>query len=281
VAVVLGVVLGLAEIAPSEDGAEVAHAKKLHEAVARGTLESQLARAQEGGGDAGQGEAAAAARADAEGEAGRGEAGNAAQPDAETGEDEAGDAAQSETGGGASGEAQEHPAGQREGEILALEPPRAVVESATRVESVPGAPVVEETRIPEPARARDEGAAAAAMERAAAENAVPVVELPSSSDEYADSRDLDTAAATSAADRIAEFVSASKEVLGAGTSEGPDHGAIVQSGIPLEFVRNEQGEEAACKAQYEVSSHIQGNLDRALQLHRMMDFQISIVGAFP
>ena len=49
----------------------------------------------------------------------------------------------------------------------------------------------------------------------------------------------------------------------------------------MEFLRNEQEEEAVWKAQYEVGSQIQDNLDRALQLHRMMDFQISIVGAFP
>ena len=40
-------------------------------------------------------------------------------------------------------------------------------------------------------------------------------------------------------------------------------------------------EEAAWKAQYEVGSQIQGNLNRALQLHRTTDFKISKVGAFP
>ena len=55
-------------------------ATKLREAVARGTLESQLARAQEGGGDTGQGEAAVAARADFERETGRGGTESAAQP---------------------------------------------------------------------------------------------------------------------------------------------------------------------------------------------------------
>ena len=66
-----------------------------------------------------------------------------------------------------------------------------------------------------------------------------------------------------------------------GTSEGPRHGAIIQSGVPLEFLRNEREEEAAWKAQYEVGSQIQDNLDRALQIHRTTDFQISKVGAFP
>jgi len=58
-----------------------------------------------------------------------------------------------------------------------------------------------------------------------------------------DSRDIDPAAATSATARIAEFISASEDILGAGTSEGSGHEAnyaIVQSGVPLEFLRNEQ-----------------------------------------
>ena len=58
-------------------------ATKLQEAMARGTLESQLARALEGGGDAGQSGVVSAARADTEEEAGRGGAGDAARPGAE------------------------------------------------------------------------------------------------------------------------------------------------------------------------------------------------------
>ena len=100
-------------------------------------------------------------------------------------------------------------------------------------ESAPRAPAVEETCVPEPARARDEGVVAAAMAQTAPENVVPVVQLPESSDEFGDSRDIDPAATASAADRIAEFVSASEEMLSAGTSEGPRHGAIIQSGGPL------------------------------------------------
>ena len=110
---------------------------------------------------------------------------------------------------------------------------------------------MEETRIPEPARSGDESAAAAAPE-----NIEPVVELPLSSDEFRDLRNIDPAAAASAADRVAEFMSVSEEVLSAGTSEGPHHGAIIQSGVPLEFLCNEQEEEAAWKAQYEVGSQI-------------------------
>src|SRR6185436_18982528 len=88
-------------------------------------------------------------------------------------------------------------------------------------------------------------------------------------------------AAASAADWITEFASASKEVLSAGTSKGPRHGAIIQSGVPLEFLRSEQEEEAVWKAQFEVGSQIQEHLDRALELHRTMDFQISNVSVFP
>ena len=64
------------------------------------------------------------------------------------------------------------------------------------------------------------------------ENMVLVVQLPESIDEFGDLRDIDHAAAASAADRFAEFVSASEEVLSVGTSEGPRHGAIIQSGVP-------------------------------------------------
>ena len=53
----------------------------------------------------------------------------------------------------AGGEAQERLAGQREGETLAPEPPRAGVEGVTEAESAPTAPLVEETRVPEPTRA--------------------------------------------------------------------------------------------------------------------------------
>ena len=107
-----------------------------------------------------------------------------------------------------------------------------------------GALVVQESRVPEPARAGDEGAVAAATVHTAPGNVEPVVELPLSSDEFGDSRDIDPAAAASAADRITVFVSASEEGLSAGTSEGPRHGAIIQSGVPLEFLRSEQEEEA-------------------------------------
>ena len=104
---------------------------------------------------------------------------------------------------------------------------------------------MEETHDPEPVRAEDEGAAAAAvMARTALENVVPVVQLSKNNDEFGDSRDIDPTAAASAADRIAEFALASEEVLSAGTSEGPRHGAIIQSGVPLEFLRSEQEEEA-------------------------------------
>jgi len=158
-------------------------------------------------------------------------------------------------------------------------PPRARVESVTEEGSAPRAPAMEETCVPKPARAGDEGVVAAATAQTAPENVELVVKLPPSSDEFGDSRDIDPTAAASAADRIAQFASASEEVLSAGTSEGPHHGAIIQSGVPLEFLRSEQEEEAAWKAQFEVGSQIQGHLERALDLHRTTDLQVSQVGA--
>ena len=172
----------------------VAEAAKLQEAMARGAQKAQLARAPESGGDAGQSGVVTVTQADAEEGAGRGGADDAAWLDVEieAGRDDADSAAQPVAGGGAGGGAQERPAGQIEGETLALEPLRAGVEGVTEEDSALRAPVVEETRVPEPARAGDEGAAAA-----------------------------------SAADWIAEFASASWEVLNAGTSEGARHGAII------------------------------------------------------
>jgi len=46
-----------------------------------------------------------------------------------------------------------------------------------------------------------------------------------------------------AADKIAEFTSACAEVLDEGTSEGPQHGAIIQSVVPPVFLRDEREEE--------------------------------------
>ena len=68
--------------------------------------------------------------------------------------------------------------------------------------------------------------------QAATDSVIPVVQLPDSSEEYGDSRDIDPAAAVSAADKILEFTSACAEVLDEGTSEGPQHGAIIQSVVP-------------------------------------------------
>ena len=119
------------------------------------------------------------------------------------------------------------------------EPLRAGVEGVTEEESAPRALATEETCISEPAGARDDGVVAAVTAQTAPENVVPVVQLPESSEEFGDSRDINPATAASAADRIAEFVSSSEEVLSAGTSEGPRHGVIIQSGVLLEFLRNE------------------------------------------
>ena len=77
-------------------------------------------------------------------------------------------------------------------------------------ESAPGAPAKGETRVPEPAGARDDGVVMAVTAQAAPENVAPVVQLPESSEEYGDSRDIDPAAAAGTAKRIAEFTSASE-----------------------------------------------------------------------
>ena len=57
--------------------------------------------------------------------------------------------------------------------------------------------------------------------------------------------------------------------------------AMVQHGAPSNFIRNEWEEEEVWKAQYEVGSQIQATLNRALQLYKTTDFQISNVSALP
>jgi hypothetical protein len=207
----------------------VAEAAKLQEALARGGQKAQQARAPESGGHAGQNDIVTAAQADAEAEVGRGGTDDAARPDVEieASRDDADSAAQPVEGGGAGGGARERPASQREEETPAPEPSRAGVEGVTEEESAPRALAVEETCVPEPTRVGDKGVVAAAMAQTAPVNVVPVVQLLESSDEFGDSRDIDPAAAAGAADRIAEFVSASEEMLSAGMSEGPRHGAII------------------------------------------------------
>ena len=115
----------------------------------------------------------------------------------------------------------------------------------------------------------------------APESVVPVVQLLESSEEYRDSRDIDPAVAASAACKIAEFTSACEEVLDEGTSEGSHHGAIIQSGVPPEFLHDEQEEEAVWQAQIEAGSQILNHLDRALEFHRTTDYQISHVSDSP
>jgi len=110
---------------------------------------------------------------------------------------------------------------------------------------------------------------------------VPEVQLSDISEEYGDSMDIDPAAAASAAAHIAEFASASADVLNAGTSEGPHYGAIIPFELPSEFLRNEQEEEEAWNAQFDVSSEILQALDRAFQLHQKTDYQVSKLNTFP
>ena len=181
------------------------------------------------------------------------------------------------TGGGA----KEGPAGLAEVETLVLEPPRAEVESIAEEETVLRAPGMEGAPVSEPTEARDEGIVTAVPVQMAQGSMVPVVQLPNSSEEYGDSMDIDPAAAASAAAHIAEFALASADVLEAGTSERPHHGAIVPSGLPSEFLRKEQEEEEAWNAQLDVVREILQALDRAFQLHQKTDYQVSKVNTFP
>ena len=145
----------------------VAEAAKIQEAMARGAQRAQQARAPESRDDAGQDGAAMAAQADAEGEVGWGDADDAARSDVEieAGRGDADSATRPAAGGGAGGDAPERSAGRREGGV-------------TDEESTPRVPTVEETCVPEPARAGDEGVVAAATAQTAPENVVPFVELP-------------------------------------------------------------------------------------------------------
>ena len=68
-------------------------------------------------------------------------------------------------------------------------------------------------------------------------------------------------------------------MLDEGTSEGPHHGAIIQSGVPPEFLHDEREEEAVWQAQIEAGCQILNHLDRALELHRTTDYQISQVNS--
>jgi len=100
-------------------------------------------------------------------------------------------------------------------------------------------PAVEETCVPEPAGARDDGVVVAVTAQMA-----PVVQLPESSEEFGDSWDIDPAAAASAADRVTKFISSSKEVLGTQVYEelgGDNNWVIVQSGAPSDIAQTEQG----------------------------------------
>ena len=143
-------------------------------------------------------------------------------------------------------------------ETLVPGPPGAGVEGVAE-ESAQRAPVVEEAHISVPAEGQDEGVIAVMMAptataQAAMDSMIPVVQLPDSSEEYGDSRDIDPAAAASAANKITEFTSVCAEVLDEGTSEGPQHGAIIKSVVPPKFLRDEREEEAVWQAQIEAGS---------------------------
>ena len=126
--------------------------------------------------------------------------------------------------------------------------------------------------VSEPTEDRDEGIVTVVPVPTAQGSMVAVVELPDSSDEYGDLMDIDPAATASAAAHIAEFTSASADVLEVGSSEGPHHGTIIPSGLPSEFLRKEQEEEEAWNAQLDVGREILEALDRAFLLHQRTDY---------
>ena len=111
-----------------------------------------------------------------------------------------------------------------EEESLVLEPLRAEVEGVAE-ETALETPVVGGAPVSEPTEARDEGIVVVVPAPTAQGCVAAVVELPDSSEEYGDSMDIDPTAAASAAAQIAEFASASADVLEAGTSEGRHLGA--------------------------------------------------------
>jgi len=225
---------------PLPDMDLMAEAAKLREAKARGARAAQQARAQEDGGVVGQSGTEAAALADAVGETGRGGVDGATRLDieVEAGQGDAASAARPATGEETGGDVQEYLASQAEAEALVPEP------------GMEGAPVSE------PTEARDEGIVVAVLVQTTQGSMVPVVQLPDSSEEYGDSMDIDPAAAASAAEHIAEFASASADVLNAGTSEGPHHGVIIPSRVPSKFLRNEKEEEEAWNEKFDIGSQI-------------------------
>jgi hypothetical protein len=143
----------------------VAEAAKLQEAMIRRTQRAQQARAPESKGDAGQGGSVTAAQTDTEGEVGQGGANDATRPDieVEAGWGDADSGARLVAGEGTGRDTLERPASQTEVETLILKPPRAGVEGITEEESAPGALAMEETCVPGPAGARDEGVVVALM----------------------------------------------------------------------------------------------------------------------
>jgi len=163
-------------------------------------------------------------------------------------------------------------------ETLVPEPPRAGVEGVAEEESAPRAPVVEEAHVSVPAEAQDEGVVAAMTAQAATESVIPVLQLLDSSEEFGDSRDIDPCCG----ERRRQDRRVHVGLRGGarrGDIRGAHHGPIIQSGVPLEFLHNEREEESVWQAQIEAGSQILNHLDRALELHRTTDYQISQVSS--
>jgi len=112
---------------------------------------------------------------------------------------------------------------------------------------------------------------------------VPVVEMPPE-----DEPEVRVLGQSEDPERVAPNIAlgatgvAAAFVGGLDAGQGPPTGAervLVQRGGAPGFNRNEQ--EEVWKAQYEVGSQIQAALERAFQLHKTTDFEISSVSAFP
>jgi len=176
--------------------------------------------------------------------------------------------------------------------VLPSQVPKNVGRPVRTHRSIQPAKRKERSLPPEPTRAGDDAAMAAVAQMAPV--VVPVVEMPAevpaeeipgtgAPEWFEDLEEVDPNAAANAAARVADFVSASEDSLGAGPSEGPVYGinwATIQPRVPSGFTRNERWEDDVWKEQDDVGTLIEAALTRALQLHKTTNFSISNVSAY-
>ena len=80
------------------------------------------------------------------------------------------------------------------------------------------------------------------------------------------------------------ITTASEGGLGAGPSEQPSEGiswAIVQPGVPVDFVRAEREEDEIWQAQLDLGSEMDDDFQRVLQLHWQEKHNVNQVSALP